>query len=267
MEDHGKGWLPKLYARFYDLVDCFFTGASREELREIGIPDWKIFPIRGVIDLHAIEAVRKQRSEHHKVIRKSLCLPSDSFMALSVGRLDPTKGHLYALEALPSLVGKFPQLHWVVLGEGKQHAELEERAKDLGVSTHVHFLGYQDNPLPYYAAATVYFRTVILEAENLSSYQAMAMGLPVVGFDTGCETELLKDVGHGILVSNKDINAFSAAATKILTLPDRGREMGGLGLSYSEKNFDIRKAIADYTSVYIALKNGVKVRSEQFLSK
>jgi len=190
-------------------------------------------------------------------------LPSDCLMALSVGRLHPTKGHLYALEALPSLVGKFPQLHWVVLGEGKQHAELEERAKSLGVSTHVHLLGYEDNPLPYYAAATVYFRTVILEAENLSSYQAMAMGLPVVGFDTGCETELLKDVGHGILVPNKDINAFSAAATKILTLPDRGREMGGLGLSYSEKNFDIWKAIADYTSVYIALKKGVKVQSEQ----
>ena len=30
------------------------------------------------------------------------------------------------------------------------------------------------------------------------------MGLPVVGFDAGSETELLRKVGHGILVSNKD---------------------------------------------------------------
>jgi len=249
------------------LVDCFFAGPSREELRTIGIPDSKIFPIRGAIDLQAFQTVWQKRSKHYKVIQESLFLPSDCCMALSVGRLTPIKGHHFALEAFPFLVDKFPHLHWVVLGEGKQRAELEERAKALGVSRHVHLLGFQDNPLPYYAAATVYFRTGILEGENLSSLQAMAMGLAVVGFDTSCEMDLITKVGHGILVPNQNVEALAAAAEQILTLPDQGREMGSRGMEYIRVNLDIRNAIADFTTIYQNLKNGLEVRSEQFLSK
>lgn len=267
MVDQGKTWLPKFYTRLHPLVDCFFAGPSREELRTIGIPDSKIFPIRGAIDLQAFQTVWQKRSKHYKVIQESLFLPSDCCMALSVGRLTPIKGHHFALEALPFLVDKFPHLHWVVLGEGKQRAELEERAKALGVSRHVHLLGFQDNPLPYYAAATVYFRTGILEGENLSSLQAMAMGLAVVGFDTSCEMDLITKVGHGILVPNQNVEALAAAAEQILTLPDQGREMGSRGMEYIRVNLDIRNAIADFTTIYQNLKNGLEVRSEQFLSK
>ena len=265
MADEGKTWVPKFYTRFHYFIDCFFSGASQEELRNIGIPESKIFPFRGAIDVQALQAIREKRSEHHTVIRKSLGLPSNCSLALSVGRLDPSKGHNFSLEALPSLVSKFPQLHWVVLGAGKQQAALEERAKALGIADHVHLLGHQDNPLPYYAAATVYLRTGIYEAENLSSYQAMAMGLPIVGFDTGCDTELLKKVGHGILVPNKNVAGLSAAVALILTLPDHGRELGCRGIKFSQDNLDIRLGIEDITEVYQHLRDGVDINKKEWL--
>jgi len=259
----GKSWVPKLYTRFHSLIDCFFSFLPQDEFLKLGIPVSKVIPMRGSIDLQEINLVKKNRCHYQKAIREKLHLTSDALIAISVGRLHPSKGHQFSLEALPALLVKFPNLHLLVIGEGKLRAELEERAKDLGISLNVHFLGFQNDLLPFYAAASVYLRTAILESENFCSHLAMGMGLPIVGFDPGGKNELIKKVGHGILVPNKDIDAFSSAVTKILSLPDRGREMGGLGLSYSEKNFDIRKAIADYTSVYIALKNGVKVQSDQ----
>lgn len=169
MVDEKKPWVPRFYARFHVLFDCFFTAASRcrDELLSVGIPDSKIVPLRGLLDLEEINAVRHKRQQFHKTIREKYHLPSDAFIALSVGRLNSSKGHLFALEALPGLLRHFPKLHWLVVGDGKQRAELEDRARALCISSHVHLVGYQDDLLPYYAAATVYLRTMIFEETNL----------------------------------------------------------------------------------------------------
>jgi len=264
MVDAGKAWVPRLYARFHILIDCFFAAASRsrDELLSIGIPGSKIVPFYGLLDLQEINEVRYKQQQYHKAIRETSHLPSDASIALSVGRLDSSKGHIFALEALPALLRQFPNLHWLVLGEGKQRAELEGRARTLGVSPHVHLLGHQEHPLPFYAAATVYLRTMIFEETNLSTYQAMAMGLPIVGFDTGCETELLNKVGHGILVPNKSAEALSTAVAQILSMPGQGREMGSRGIEFSRINLDIRQAIEDMTTVYKNLKDGVDLKKD-----
>ena len=88
------------------------------------------------------------------------------------------------------------------------------------------------------------------------------MGLPMVGFDTGCETDLIKKVGHGILVPNQNVEALSAAVAQILLLPDQGREMGSRGIEFSQANLDIRQAIEDIIVVYKNLKDGVDVKKD-----
>jgi glycosyltransferase involved in cell wall biosynthesis len=83
----------------------------------------------------------------------------------------------------------------------------------------------------------------------------MGMGLPVIGFDTGQETELINKVGHGILVPNQDVGALSRAIAEMLSLSDRGRAIGLRGVEYSQANLDIQQAVEQYTSVYIALRD------------
>ena len=262
MRDQGKGWVPRLYSRFHSLFDCFFVAAyrCRDELLSVGVPEEKVFPFYGLLDLQAIDEVRIDKQEYYTKIREAAHLPADALIVLSVGRLDPSKGHNFSLQALPALVRRFPNLHWVVLGDGKQREELEARAKELDVLTHVHLVGHKNKPLPYYAAANVYLRSMIFEETNLSTYQAMAMGLPMVGFDTACETELLIRVGHGILVPNQSVEALIAGVTEILSLPDHGRGMGSRRIQFSQANLDIRRAIGGMTMVYKNLKNGFDPR-------
>jgi glycosyltransferase involved in cell wall biosynthesis len=253
MIDAGKPWLPKRYAAFHGWVDCFFTGASRGELLALGVPTRKISSIQGVVDLDVTQATLSQSVLHYKTVREELGLSPDSLIALSVGRLHSSKGHLFALQALPSLLRKLPDIHWLVLGEGDQRAILETQARELGVEKHMHLLGFRQDPLPWYAAANIYLRTPIFEAENLSSFQAMAVGLPVVGFETGCETELLSKVGHGKLVPVRDVEMLSAAALCILRLPDKGAQLGKLGADYCRKHLDIHQTISEFSSVYYTL--------------
>jgi glycosyltransferase involved in cell wall biosynthesis len=231
-------------------------------LLSIEIPGSKIIPFYGQLDFQEINEARERQQQYEKTIRETLYLSSDSLIVLSIGRLHSSKGHNFALDALPALLQEFPQLHWLVVGDGPEGAELEARAKMLGISSHVHLLGHQEHVLPYYAAAAIFLRTMIFEATNLVTFQAMAMGLPVVGFDVGSATELLKKVGNGILVPNKNVEALSTAVAQLLRFPDHGREMGRLGMEYSQENFDIQKSIEDMTTVYNNLKDGVYLRKD-----
>ena len=81
----------------------------------------------------------------------------------------------------------------------------------------------------------------------------MASALPVVGFDTGNETELIRKAGHGLLVPNRDSAALAEAVARILSLPDGGREMGKLGAKYCQEHLDIRHTISQFSSAYVGL--------------
>ena len=147
----------------------------------------------------AVDALLADQDAQRARIRQALGIPAESLVAISVGRLDESKGYAYAVEALTALVARVPNVHWVVLGEGAQRPFLEARIDELGLNDRVHLVGFVEEPLPWYAAADIYLRTPTFEAENLSSLPALGFGLPVVGFDTGVETELIAKVGYGTL--------------------------------------------------------------------
>ena len=246
------GWVLKLYRRFHPHVDRFFT-AYPSELFPLGIAGEKVALLQGGVDIQAVTRCRSEREHHRSRIREMLKIPQDALLVLSVGRLHEEKGHGYAIEALRLLRQRFRNLHWIILGEGHLRGILEANACKHGVRPFVHLPGFMEDPLPFYAAADLYARTCIYEGENLSSYQAMAMGLPVVGFDTGASTDLIPKVGHGLLVPNRNAEALAGAIGKILTLPDTGQALGKRGLAYAQAHLDIRDIVRSFAETYRAL--------------
>lgn len=245
-------WMPGLYARFHPLVARFFTDYP-DELRRLGVPEKKIQWIRGSVDLEPADAAYERRLEHRSEIRAGLHLAADAPIALSVGRLHPSKGHDLAARAIAALADRFPALQWVVLGEGPERGRLEALVRELGIVERTHLRGFTPDVLPWYAAADLYLRTPVLEAENLSSRQAMAMGLPVVGFETGAPTELLRLVGHGALAANGDAAQLAEAIARVLGSEDGGRALGLRGREYARQELGVRKTFALYADAYEAL--------------
>jgi L-malate glycosyltransferase len=257
MDAQGTGWLANRYRRFHGRVDCFALDPGyRSELTSVGVPAEKLLDIHGTLDLKAIVAVKAERAQHRRSVRDRLGLTSDAILTLSVGRLDPSKGHSYALEALSLMLRQFPNLHWILLGEGEQRTELENRISELGLEQHAHLAGFDPDPLPFYAAADIYLRTTTIEGENISSRQAIAMGLPTVGFDNGCETDLIAKLGHGILVPNADPTSLADGICRILSLPDRGATMGALGTDYCNAHLGIQTHVDDLLTLYTHLREG-----------
>jgi glycosyltransferase involved in cell wall biosynthesis len=250
----GCPWMPGLYERHNKFVSRIFINAGyRDELLGLGVPAKKLVDIKGLLDLEAITETKSARAQHRVEVRTRLGIPQDALLALSVGRLNPVKGHQYEIEAMPAILKRFPNLHLVILGEGHDRTELEAAAERLGVGQNVHLIGFIEDPLPFYAAADIYFRSAIFEGENLSSYPAIALGLPVVGFDTSCATDLISKLGHGVLVANKDAAAFAEGVISILTLPDRGRSMGQRGVDYCYQHLGVVEDVENLMSIYATL--------------
>lgn len=254
MNDAGYRWMPPLYARAHPRVARFFT-AYPAELQQLGVGSEKIREIRGVLDTARVDDVYRERSRYRSEVRRSVGIPADAPVALSVGRLHESKGHELGARAVAFASRQFPDLHWLVLGDGAQRADLEATVREVGMTGRAHLLGFVPEVLPYYAAADVYLRTTLLEAENQSSYQAMGMGLPVIGFDTGAGTDLLSRVGHGTMVPVGNAALLGDAIAEVLTAPARGADLGQRGRGYARQTLGMDRTIEDLTATYEELSS------------
>jgi len=250
MEAGEFGWARVSFVKHHKQVKKYFS-AYPHELACEGVPEEKITPLVVAADIVAIAPVLASREIHRKRIRQELGVGDDSVIAISVGRLSPEKGHEYSIEAISRVIEKIPNYHSIILGNGPEGEKLKARVSGLRLTDRCHFLGFKEDPFPYYAAADIYLRTTIMEADNISSANAMAMGLPIVGFDTGAETELLRKVGNGILVPSRNVEEFSNAVIKIISSPDKGGALGEKGKIYCHEHFDIRNIVNKFVSAYL----------------
>jgi rhamnosyl/mannosyltransferase len=156
---------------------------------------------------------------------------------LSVGRLIYYKGLEIGLEALRHVPGK-----WLVIGTGPLLESLKERARQLGVSERVIWLGRtnEDELVGAYHAATAFWFPSIARSEGfgLVQVEAMAAGCPVINTAIpGSGVAWVSPDGvSGITVPVNDAPAFAAAAKRVLQEPGlRSRLVeGGRTRAYAE---------------------------------
>lgn len=115
---------------------------------------------------------------------------------ITTSRLVEKNGIGDVIDALP----KLPNVRFLVLGDGHLRSSLEERAKNLGVSERVVFLGHvtPENIPTYLHASDIFIRPSLSEGLGSSFLEAMAAGLPVVATPVGGIPDFLFDVKtHG----------------------------------------------------------------------
>ena len=250
MRDNGLGWLPRFYRWSGSSMSAYFTGASVAELQSVGIPSGRIVALSGGLDLGPVHAARHNLPARRAAARRRLGLPEDALIALNVGRLHASKGQAHALAAVALLAEEFPQLHLVILGEGEMRASLVAQAESLGIQERVHLAGFWEDPIEGCAAADIYLRTNLLEGDNLSSLQALALGVPVAGFATDREIDVVRTVGAGRLAPVGNAAALAASLRELLTDREQSMALGQSGAAYIDANLGIENLLQAYTATY-----------------
>jgi glycosyltransferase involved in cell wall biosynthesis len=148
-------------------------------------------------------------------------LPPDPFPMLGrprvlfLGRLVRQKG----VHTLVSAAARLPRAAEVLfVGDGPARNALEQQAARLGVRPRVHFAGFvaREHVPAVLAHADVLALPSVYEELGSVMLEAMWMGLPVVGSDTGGIPEVVRDGHNGYVVPVADPDALAERLTHLL---------------------------------------------------
>ena len=174
-------------------------------------------------------------------------------MCGTVCRLTAQKGLPYGLRAFAQVAPEFPLAHLVMVGDGPQRAELEALTVELGLMDRVHFMGWQAETAPIFAALDVFLMPSLWEGFGLVLLEAMAQRVPVVGSRVSAIPEVVADGETGWLVPPRDVPALAAALTRLLAAPEQRAQMGAAGYARLITAFSPARMVDQTVALYAQL--------------
>jgi len=149
-------------------------------------------------------------------LRGKLKIPAGAMVVGFVGRLEPIKGPLFLVQAIPEILKAAPKTHFVFVGNGQERELLEAKVRALGVESEVAFAGDQRNISDFIAVFDVQVVPSLNEGMGRVIVEAGFMAKPVVASLVGGIPDLIIDKKTGLLVPPRDSAAIAAAVVKVL---------------------------------------------------
>ena len=150
--------------------------------------------------------------------RAALGLRDDQPVVATVSRLAIEKNIPFLLDVVRRLLPEFPNLFFIIAGEGPDAKRLRALATTFGLSQHVLFVGNLDRRstlLDCYRAADVFLFASPTETQGLVLIEAMALGVPIVSTAVMGTATVLRDA-HGAVTSVEDPAVFAGHVARVL---------------------------------------------------
>lgn len=147
---------------------------------------------------------------------------------LCVGRLSYQKNQRVLVEAFSLLASQFPDWDLVLVGEGEDRPALEAMIRSLDLSERVRLEGAQADVSSYYQAAQLFCLPSRWEGFPNVLAEAMACGLPSVGFADCAGTNVLIAPGQSGLLAGPagTARALAEPLASLMSDPSRRKTMG-----------------------------------------
>ncbi len=170
---------------------------------------------------------------------------------LFLGRLGQRKGAFDLLQAVATLVPRYPNLRVLLGGDGDLDA-VRARAEALGVGGHVSLLGWVKgaDKARLLDEATVYVLPSYNEGLPMSVLEAMAHGLPVVSTPVGGIPEAVRDGEEGFLVPPGDVQLLADRLDRLLADPDLRARMGKAARARAVSHFGVAGVVEQWIALY-----------------
>lgn len=140
---------------------------------------------------------------------------------VTVSRLAVEKNIAFLLRVVQRLVGEFPDLLFVIAGEGPDEARLKRMTHELGLATNVRFFGNLDRRstlLDAYRAGDAFVFASPTETQGLVLIEAMALGVPIVSTAV-MGTAMVLEGTRSAIVADEDVEDFASKAADVLRDP------------------------------------------------
>ena len=215
-------------------------------LVEKGMTDFKINIIPIGVDATIFKPIKTERE-----IKTPVKL-------ITVARLVDLKGVEYGIQVLKKLIDNKHDVIYTIVGEGPEEERLKDLCDTMGIANQVHFLGIKSQPEiknlledhHLFLMTSTIDKEGRREAFGVVSLEAQAMGLPVVGFNSGGFPETLIDGKTGFLVPDRDVEAMAKAVEKLINDSELFLQMSKQARQHVVENFSFEKTTKRYLELY-----------------
>ncbi|HPA19793.1 MAG TPA: glycosyltransferase [Verrucomicrobiae bacterium] len=140
---------------------------------------------------------------------------------LTVARLSSPeryKGYDKIIEAMPSILERVPQVHYLLVGKGDDRGRVERRVRDMGLEDHVSLAGFvpESELCDHYNLCDVFAMPSKGEGFGIVFLEALACGKPVVAGNLDGSRDALCDGELGALIDPDDVGQIAKTLAEIL---------------------------------------------------
>ena len=184
------------------------SAGLKAQLCRLGVPENHIHVLRNGVDLeefrlHDRTSMRNKHGLSADGIDRWIC---------SVGNLIPLKSHDLVLSA----IARMPGVGFAIVGDGPERLRLEQRARDLGISSRVKFFGTLP-PQSVNEVMSAADMTVLASSQEGWAnvlLESMASGTPVVASDIEGTREVVTAPQAGMLV-DRSVEGITSGITQL----------------------------------------------------
>ncbi|MBO5712239.1 MAG: glycosyltransferase [Acholeplasmatales bacterium] len=157
------------------------------------------------IDLSKFYPSNFSKSEISK-LKEQIGLTKEDFVFLCVSRFSEDKNINTILEAFSKTVKDNPNIKLLIVGGGSSYDELKKLAKKLKIKDKVIFTGFieYENLALYYQLGHVFVNAALSESQGISTFEALASGLPLLAQKDEVIEDVLVDYYNGIYFDGVD---------------------------------------------------------------
>ena len=190
-----------------------------------------------------METSRFASSRRDPDLRKKLGIPEDARVIVTVARLFPLKGYEFVLPAAERVIREYPDTHLLVVGDGPMHDELIAGIAAKNLTGNFHFAGLvpPDRVGDYLAQGDLLWHLSLREGLPRAVVQALATGIPAVGFALDGTPEVVLSGETGFAVTPESVDAVVAATETLWNDPELRKKMGARGQQLVLERFDWRR--------------------------
>ncbi len=258
-------WRKKYHILAYKLVNRWVDKVIvvSEAVKAMVLRDEKVDSEKVEIIYNGVDVERFSKAQ----ICTDLGLLAGAKVITCVGNLRPVKGHRYLVEAAVVIIAKFPQAHFLLVGDGELRSELIRLTQQLKIENNVHFLGKRDDVPSILAATDICVLPSLSEGLSNTLLEYMASGKPVIATRVGGNIEVIRNEENGILIPVKDSQALAYQVIRLLTDGALANALAQNARVDVKERFNLQKQISyTETSLKEALEEKEKIKILHLIS-
>jgi L-malate glycosyltransferase len=224
------------------------SGQIQEQLvREDGFPTELIRVVHNGIDLDRFSTIVSDRQRLFPGLENNTLIVTTGNMHSDV------KGHLTLIEAARGICPKFPQVRFVLIGDGERRAEYESKVLELGLQRNFLFLGSRQDIPELLACCDMAVSSSRAEGFSNALLEYMAMGLPTVATHVGGNAEIIQHRVDGLLVTPDKPAALADAISCLLEKPHFASQLGTAARERVRRYFGFDQLTTNVDALYTEL--------------